>query len=160
MQQICALAVDTKVETPEGALTIKGISGKAVAVFTREPDGRIRFRMTLNSRKVAEQQPVLRITLENGQSFRVGRDQVVFKKGMVECRADALQSGDELVPAFHYPEGYEFRDDVAGARRVSSQSLQVRSVEDAGTADLYTLGVRDTGCFFVSAGVLCKAESA
>lgn len=160
MQQVCALAADTKVETPEGALTIKGVAGKAVAVFTRDANGRIRFRMMLNSRQVAEQQPVLRIALENGQSFRVGADQVLFKKGMIECRAGALRSGDELVPAFHYPEGYEFRDDGAGTRRVSSQSLRVESVKDAGTADLYSLGVRDTGCFFLSAGVLCKAESA
>ena len=43
----CALAADTKVETPEGALTIKGLAGKVVAVFTRDADGRVRFRLMI-----------------------------------------------------------------------------------------------------------------
>ena len=87
----CAVAADTKVETPEGGLTIKSLAGKAVAVFTRDGDGRVRFRMMLDIRKSAEQQPVLKITLENEMSFRVGPEQVLFKQGMVEARAAALK---------------------------------------------------------------------
>ena len=44
--------------------------------------------MMLDVRQVADQQPVLRITLDTGESFRVGPEQVLFKRGMIECRAD------------------------------------------------------------------------
>lgn len=154
----CALAADTKLETPEGALTVRGLAGKSVAVFTREPSGRVRFRMMLDVRKLAEQQPTLRIALDNGHSFRVGPSQILFKKGMAECRADALKPGDELVPAFSYPEAYAYRDDRSGAERISQGSIRVAGVEPDGSADLYTLGVNQTGCFFLSAGILCKAD--
>jgi len=156
----CAIAADTKVETPEGALTIKSLAGKAVAVFTRDRDGRVRFRMMLDINKLAEQQPVLKITLENGMSFRVAPEQVLFKKGMVEVRADALRVGDELVPTFSFREGYRFREDGSGAERESAASLRVSAMEPGETADLYTFAVNKTGCFFVSAGVLCKAAGA
>jgi len=153
----CALAADTKVETPEGAMAIRTVAGKGVSVFTKE-DGRVRFRMMLDVRKVAEQQPVLKITLENGAAFRVAPQQVVFKKGMVEARADALQVGDPLEPTFHYPEQYEFKDDTTGVDQTSTEALLVARIEDGGTADLYTLGVNRTGCFFLTAGALCKAD--
>lgn len=155
---VCGLAADTKVETPEGGLAIRTVAGKGISVFTREPSGRVRFRLMQNVRKTAELQPVLKITLETGQSFRVAPEQVLFKKGIVECRADALQVDDALEPAFTYPDGYHFRDDHDGSERVSSASLRVTAVEAGGTADLYSLGVNQTGCFFLTAGVLCKAE--
>ena len=146
-------------ETPEGALTIRSVAGKAIAVFTREPAGRVRFRMMLNVRRSGEQQPVVKITLENGRSFRAGLDQVLFKKGMVECRADALTVSDELEAAFCFPEGYRYRED-AGGERESAASLRVTAIEPGGTADVYALGVNQTGCFFLTAGVLCRAEDA
>jgi len=155
----CGLAADTKVETPEGAMTIRTVAGKAIAVFTREANGRVRFRMMQNVRKISEQQPVLKVTLDNGQAFRIAPDQVLFKKGLVECRADALQLGDALEPAFTYPQGYAFKDDRDGIERASGASLLVTKVEPGGTADIYSLGVNQTACFFLSAGVLCKAES-
>jgi hypothetical protein len=156
----CAVAGDTKVETPEGALAIRSVAGKAIAVFTREPGGRVRFRMMQNVRRLATEQPVLRIVLETGQSFRVAPMQVLFRKGMVECRAETLRVGDALEPAFHYPEGYAFRDDACDDGTVSTRSLRVARIEAGGNADLYGLAVKQTGCFFLSAGVLCKAESA
>lgn len=155
---VCGLAADTKVETPEGAMAIRTVAGKAIAVFTREPSGRVRFRMMQNVRKIAEQQPVLKVVLETGQSFRIAPDQVLFKKGLSECRADSLQVGDALEPAFTYPDGYQFRDDQGGNARASTASLRVTGIEPAGTADVYSLGVHQTACFFLSAGVLCKAE--
>jgi phage terminase large subunit-like protein len=155
---VCGLAADTKVETPEGAMAIRAVAGKAIAVFTRE-QGRVRFRLMQNVRKVAEQQPVLRITLENGHSFRVAPYQVLFKKGMVECPASALEPGDALEPAFTYPEGHRFRDDADGGERDSDASLRIGAVAAGGTADVYTLGVNQTGCFFLTAGVLCKAAA-
>ena len=140
-------------------MTIRTVAGKAIAVFTREANGRVRFRMMQNVRKISEQQPVLKVTLDNGQAFRIAPDQVLFKKGLVECRADALQLDDALEPAFTYPQGYAFKDDRDGIERASGASLLVTKVEPGGTADIYSLGVNQTACFFLSAGVLCKAES-
>ncbi len=157
--RVCGLAAETKVETPEGAMAIRSAAGKSIAVFSREPTGRVRFRMMQNVRKVGEQQPVLKLTLHNGQSFRVVPEQVVFKKGLVECRVDALQVGDALEPAFAYPDGYQFKSDADGGERTSEASLRVTSIEAAGSADIYSLGVNRTGCFFLTAGILCKAES-
>lgn len=157
---VCALAADTKVETPEGAMAIRTVAGKSIAVFTREPQGRVRFRMMQNVRKTAEQQPVLKITLDTGHTFRVAPEQVLYKKGMVECRADVLQAGDRLEPAFHYPQAYRFTDDASSSEQESNASLRIVRVEPGGSADIYVLGVNQTGCFFLSAGVLCKAEPA
>ncbi len=154
----CAVAWDTRLESPDGPLSVKAYVGKAIPVFTRDPSGRIRFRMVVNARKVADAQPVLRIDLENGQSFRVGADQIVYDKDMSERRAGDLRVDDELMPAFHYLEGYEYRDDPSGERVRSRGTLRVTAIEPDGTADLYSLGVRRSDSFVVSAGVLCKAE--
>ncbi len=155
---VCGLAAETKVETPEGALAIRTVAGKAIAVFTREANGRVRFRMMQNVRKIADQQPVLKLTLETGQSFRVTPEQVLFKSGLVECSADALQAGDALEPAFTYPQGYKFRVDQNRGEQESGACLRVAHIEPGGSADVYALGVNQTGCFFLTAGVLCKAE--
>lgn len=157
---VCALAADTRVETPEGALTIRSVAGKAIAVLTREPQGRARFRLMQNVRKTGEQQSVLKITLETGHSFRVAPEQVMYRKGMEECRADALRAGDRLEPAFHYPHAYRYHDDVSGGECESDASLRIASIEADGRADIYSFAVNQTGCFFLSAGVLCKAEPA
>ena len=158
-EAVCGVAADTKVETPEGAMTIRTVAGKAIAVFTRTPAGRVRFHMMQDVRKLAEQQPVLKIALENGQSFRVSPQQVLYRQGMEECRADLIQVGDLLESVFHFPTGYVFHDDRAGESRESSGCLRVASIGADGIADLYGLRVEPTGCFMVSAGVLCKAES-
>ncbi len=154
------LAAETKVETPEGGLTARTVAGKNISVFTRDSQGRVRFRRVLNARCVSENQPVVRVALESGESFRVAPDQILYKKGMSEARADALQPGDELVPAFHYLEGYEYVDDETGSATISKATIRVATVEAAGNSDLYTFGVNRTGNFFLSAGVLCKAEAA
>jgi hypothetical protein len=155
---VCGLAAETRVETPEGAMAIRTVAGKAIAVFTRDPSGRVRFRMMQNVRKIGEQQPVLKVTLETGQSFRVAPEQVLFKHRLGEVRADALRVGDALEPAFTYPDGYQFKDDRDATERASAASLHVTAVEPSGTADIYSLGVNQTGAFFLSVGVLCKAE--
>ncbi len=159
MSGVCALASDTKVETPEGAMTVKGVAGKAMSVFTREENGRVRFRAMINARQVAEAQPVLKVTLEAGASFRVGADQVLFKRGMVEVRAADLQVGDDLEAAHHYPEGYEYDDQKKNEKRVSTHAWRVGKVEPAGQADIYSMAVNKTGTFFLAAGILCKAEA-
>lgn len=153
----CVLAAEAKLETPEGALTVKSLSGKSTPVFTRE-NGKIRFRLMQDVRLLAEGQPVLKVTLENGQSFRLGTNQMLPTKDGREIAAQALEPGTELIPLAHYREGYEYRDDASGETRTSSCAWRVRSVEPAGTADLYTLRVKPSDCFFLSAGVLCLAE--
>jgi hypothetical protein len=153
----CGLAAETKVETPEGALTVRGLAGKNVSVFTREPEGRVRFRRMTDVRSIGADQPLLRVTLEGGASFRVAPCQVLYKKGMVEARADELKPGDELVPVFHYKEGYEYREDRDGTTSTSSESIKVAAVVPGGNGEVFAFGVNQTGNFFLSAGVLCKA---
>lgn len=153
---VCAIAGETKLETPEGPLTIKGLAGKPVSVFTRE-QGRSRFRMMRNVQMVGEAQPVVRISLENGASFRVGPGQILIRKDGSEVAAEQLVAGDLLVPMFSFPEGYELRDDRNDTTAISTGALRVTAVEPAGTADLYGFEVNVTGTFFVAAGVLCRA---
>lgn len=158
-ETVCAVAADTKLETPEGSLTVKSLAAKPAPVFTIE-DGRVRFRMLTDACLIAESAPVLGITLENGATFRVAPEQVLFRKGMEPAPASALRVDDELVPMFGYVEGYSYRDDVSGEDAVSRASLRVTRVEPAGEAPLYAFRVRVSGCFFVAAGVLCQAAPA
>lgn len=152
----CGIAADTKLETPEGPLTMKGLANKPAPVFTLEGE-RVRFRMLKEPRLLAEAQPVLRIAFSNGSSARVAPGQLFFRKGMAATRAADLQPGDALVPLFSYREGYEYLDDLTQQATVSDAAFHVASVEAAGTADLYTFEVNVSGCFFLAAGVLCKA---
>src|SRR5260370_32461249 len=112
MSAVCGLAADTKGETPEGGLAIRTVAGKAIGVLTRDAAGRVRFRMMQNVLRVAEQRPVVAVTLETGQSFRVAPHQILFKAGLAECHADALRIGDLLESAFHYQPGYRFWNDA------------------------------------------------
>ena len=157
MSRNSAIAADTKVETPEGAMTIRAAAGQAIAVLTKATDDKRLFRLMNDVQKIADGQPVLRITLENGLSFRVGPDQILFAHGMVERRAGDLTAGTALESAFHFPAGHRYKD-AQGNERVSTGAWQVTGVEPAGSADTYRLRVHQTGTFFVSAGVLCKAD--
>jgi hypothetical protein len=152
-----AVAADTKVETPEGSMTIRGAAGQAIAVLSRDDHGHHIFRLMKDIEKAVEAAPVVKIVLENGRSFRLGGEQIVFKLGMQEARADELKAGDLLEPAFAFPAAYVYRDDN-GTDAISSGGVAIRSVEPGGTADLYRLAVNQTGTFFLSAGVLCKAD--
>ena len=154
----CAVAGDTKVETPEGSMALRTVAGKAITVFTRDPSRRLRFRMMQNVRKTAEQQPVLKVTLANGETFRVAPQQVVLKKGALACRADALRTGDLLEYGFHFPEGYRYKDDATGELRESNGCIAIAGIEPAGNADLYSLSVHKADCFMLAAGVFCQAE--
>lgn len=127
------------------------------SVMTRTDEGRIRFHMTKDARVFGEAQPTLRLTLENGRTFRVGEDQVLFKEGMQEVRAADVRPDDQLVSAFVFPPGYEYRTDD-GRDRTSQGTVGVQSVEAAEAADLYSFCVNRTGRFVFSAGVLGKAE--
>jgi len=153
----CAVAADTKLETPEGPLTMRTVAKTPCSVMTRTDDAKTRFHMTYEARVVGEAQPTLRITLENGLSVRVGEEQILFKEGMEEVRAGHIKPGDQLVSAFAFPDGYVYRTDD-GEERTSRGTVEVRSVEPAGTADVYAFGVNRTGRFVFSAGLLGKAD--
>ncbi len=155
----CGLAADTKVETPEGPMTVRGLAGKSISVFTRDHAGTVVFRPTADVRKIADDAPVLRIALDNGWSFRVIPGQILFTVAMEPIRAAELKAGNELLPAFHYPAGYHYFTDQ-GEERVSTAALRVAEIAPPGAAEVYSLRVKQTGCFFLSAGVLCRAEAA
>lgn len=151
-----AVAADTKLETPEGPLTIKTVGASPTSVMTRNDDGSIRFAMSTEVRRVAEAQPVLRIALENGRALRVGPEQILLKEGMQEARAADLRAGDELLNAFAFPPGYEYKTDD-GQTRTSNGTVKVTSVEPGGEADLYSLKVVRTGRVVFSSGVIGKS---
>src|SRR5262245_1390032 len=151
------IAADTKLETPEGPLTIKTVGASPTSVMTVMDDKSIRFALSTDERKVADAQPVLRITLENGRAMRIAPQQVLLKQGFVEARAGDVRAGDELMNAFSFPEGYEYRTD-AGEKLISNGTVKVTAVEPGGEADLYCLKVVRSGRFVFSSGVVGKAE--
>jgi hypothetical protein len=155
----CAVAVNTKLETPEGPLTMRTVAKTPCSVMTRTDEGEIRFHMTRDARVQGEALPTLRITLEDGLSFQVGENQVLFKEGMQEARAVDIRPGDQLVSAFAFPPGYVYRTDD-GEERTSQGTVGVKSVEAADPCDVYSFRVNRTGRFVFSAGVLGKAEGA
>jgi hypothetical protein len=114
--------------------------------------------MTTAVRKVAEAQPVVRIALDNGRTLRVGAEQRLLAADGQEIRAGALRVGDELLNAFAFPVGYEYRTDD-GQTRTSTGAVAVVAVEPAGAADLYSLQVLRTGRFVFSSGVVGTAEA-
>ena len=154
----CAIAADTKLETPEGPLTVKTVGASPTSVMTRTDDGQVRFAMATAVRKVAETQPVIRIALDNGRVLRVGAEQTLLGANGDEIRAAALRVGDELLSAFAFPVGYEYHTDD-GQPRTSTGTVAVAAVEPAGEADLYSLQVPRTGRFVFSSGVIGTAEA-
>jgi hypothetical protein len=152
----CQVAADTKLETPEGPLTIATIARTPVSVLTRGADGKVRFAMVRGAEKLGEPRPVLRVTLADGHAFRIGAGQVLFKGGGQEVRAGELAAGDDLESVFVFPAGYVYRTDD-GREATSSGGVRVASVEPAGEAEVYSFRVNFTGRFALSAGVLGKA---
>jgi hypothetical protein len=152
-----SVAADTKLETPEGPLTIKTVGASPTSVMTRTDDGAIRFALSSEVRKLAEARPVLRIALANGRALRVGPEQILLKQGLQEVRAADLRAGDELLDAFAFPPGYEYETDD-GQTRTSNGTVQVTAVEPGGEADLYGLKVARTGRFVFSSGVIGRAD--
>jgi hypothetical protein len=157
-EPVCAVAADTKLETPEGPMTIGALARTPASVFTRMPDGKIRFAMLRDITKVAEQQPVVRVRLASGLAFRVARSQALVKPDGGEVAAGALRAGDELSLGFAFPAGYAYRPD-GGGEATASGGVAVTAVEEAGAADVYTFRVNGSDRFLFSAGVLGRCES-
>jgi hypothetical protein len=100
--------------------------------------------------------PVVRVTFDNGQAVIVDRGHVFYAPGMVERPVASLAIGEMLDTSFHFPAGYEFQR-VDGSAEISAGGLRVQAIADADTADVFTGIVNQTGCYFATAGVLCKA---
>lgn len=149
----CMVAADTKLETPEGPLTIKSVGAAPTPVMTRTAEGAVRFAMSSAVRVVAAAQPVLRLTLANGRSLRVGAEQRLLGPGAAPRRAGDLAAGDALLDVFAFPAGYTYQTD-AGEARVSDGCVAITAVAAAGAADCWALSVAHTGCFVFSAGVV------
>jgi hypothetical protein len=154
---VCCVASDTKLETPEGGLTMSSLASKPAALLTRTDAREIRFAMIKNVVKIGAAQPVVRIRLSNGGALRVGPAQVLYKRGMIEAAASTLQAGDELDALFSFPDGYSYTSDD-GQPLTSRASVIVTAVEPAGEADVFAFDVNRIGRFLFSAGVLGKAN--
>jgi hypothetical protein len=150
------LSGDSLIETVDGPLAIAAIAGKPMPVLTRLPEHRIGFRLMTKIACTATDVPVVRVTFDNGQHVTVDRGHVFYAHGMVERPVASLAIGEMLDTSFHFPAGYEFRR-VDGGTEISTGALRVQAIADAGTADVFTGNVNETGCYFATAGVLCKA---
>jgi hypothetical protein len=151
----CALAADTKLETPEGPLTVRTVGASPTPVMVRDA-GRNRFTMSRDVRVIATAQPVLRIALANGRSVRLGAAQLLLGPGDRACRAGDLQPGAALLNAFTFPVGYTYRTDD-GETRVSDGCVIVTRVEAGGTADLYSLAIGANLPLVLSCGLIGRA---
>lgn len=149
----CAVAADTKLETPEGPLTVKTAGNSPTPVMVCDADGHHAFAMTREVRLIAAAQPVLRITLDNGRSLRVGPEQLFEAPGGTVRRAGDLAAGDALLSAFSFPVGYNYRTD-AGELRVSDGCVAITQIADGGTADLYSLTLSRDAPFVFSCGLI------
>jgi len=150
------LTGESLIETVDGPVAIGGLVGKSITVMTRLPNGRIGFRLLTKIAVTATAVPVLRVTFDNGQFVVVDHGHVFYDRDGIERPVVTLAPGDLLDSSAHFPEGYVFRR-MDGSTQVSAGAVAVARVETAGEADVYGGIVNETGRYFVTAGVLCKA---
>jgi hypothetical protein len=150
------LTGDSLIETVDGPIAVATLVGKSMPVLTRLPNHRIGFRLMTKIACVATGLPVLRVSFDNGLHVTVERTHVFYAHGWVERPVESLTPGEMLDTSFHYPSGYQFRRDD-GTAEISVGGVRVHALEDAGSADVFTGIVNETGAYFVTAGVLCKA---
>jgi hypothetical protein len=150
-----ALTAETLVEAIDGPAKVGALEGKSMPILTRLPNGKLGFRMMGKFVKAPSASPVVRVTFENGQDVRVGRDQVFFRKDMVEVAAGELRPGDALVPSWDYRDGYRPPD--LPEQRPADGALRVVAVAPEGEAEIFSAPIRETGRFFLTCGVMLKA---
>jgi hypothetical protein len=149
------LAADARIEAIDGPAVVGSLEGKSMPILTRLPNGKLGFRMMGKFAKSAAPGPVVRITLENGQTIRTGAEQVFFRKGMEEVRAAELAPGDALEPAWDYRMAYRPPD--LPDSRPADGTLRVVTVVPDGDAETFSAPIRETGKFFATCGALLKA---
>ena len=150
------LTGESLIETVDGPVAIGGLVGKSITVMTRLPNGRIGFRLFTKIAVTATGVPVLRVTFDNGQSVLVDHGHVFYAPDRVERPVTTLTAGELLDSSAHFPAGYVFRR-MDGSTQVSAGAVAVASIEPAGVGDVYGGIVNETGSYFLTAGVLCKA---
>lgn len=151
---MASLTAQAQVEAIDGPNDVGALEGKSMPILTRLPNGKIGFRMMGKFVKAPEPKPVVKVTLENGRSVRVGEEQIFFTKDGREVAAKDLKAGDALVPSWHYPPGY-VPPDVE--RRPDDGALLVSAVANDGLDEVFHAPIRETGIFFLTIGPLCKA---
>jgi hypothetical protein len=124
-------------------------------IVTRLPNGELGFRMMGKFAKSAASGPVVRVTLEKGQSIRTGVEQVFFRKGTEQVRAPELAPGRALEPAWDYRTAHRPPD--LPESRPADGTLRVGTVVSDGEAETFSAPIRETGKFFATCGALLKA---
>jgi hypothetical protein len=152
---LTSLTAEALVEAIDGPTKVGTLEGKSMPILTRLPNGKVGFRIMGKFAKAPAAIPVVCVTFENGQSVRVGVDQVFFRKGMAEVRAGELRPGDALEPSWDYREGYRPPD--LPEQRAADGTLRVASVTLDGEAETYSAPIREAGRFFLTCGALLKA---
>ncbi|MCC6849951.1 MAG: hypothetical protein IT294_15715 [Deltaproteobacteria bacterium] len=150
------LTGESLIETVDGPVAIGGLAGKSVTVMTRLPNGRIGFRLFSEIAVAATAVPILRVTFDNSRSVEVDHGHVFYARDGAERPVGSLAPGDLLDTSAYYPEGYVFRC-KDGTSRISAGAVAVATVEPAGVADVFGGIVHETGSYFLTAGVRCKA---
>ena len=150
------LTGESLIETVGGPVAIGGLVGKSITVMTRLPNRQVGFRLFSKIAITAIGVPVLRVVFDNGQSVVVDHGHVFYARDAVERPVTELQRGEPLDSSFHFPAGYVFRS-MDGSTHISAGAVTVAAVEPAGVADVFGGIVNETGRYFVTAGVLCKA---
>jgi hypothetical protein len=153
---VSGLAADVRVEAVEGPVAIAELAGKGMPVLTRLASGARGFRILSKVGASAAPVAVVRLSIDNGHAVTLARDQRVHGVGRGPVAAGALEPGDLLEASFDYPAGYRLRDAVPGGPGGGEPGLRVVAVENAGEALVYTGRVNETGCAFLTSGILCE----
>ncbi len=141
----------TLVEAVDGPTAIEDLAGKGMPVLTRLAAGGRGFRILSKIAASEDRAAVVRLGLDNGRTVEVAAEQVLYDAAGAPIRALDVRPGDRLLASFHYPPGYRIREGDDG-----EAGIAVLSVEAGPPGVVYRGSVRDTGCMFLSAGVLCK----
>ena len=149
------LAADALIEAIDGPTAVGSLEGKSMPILTRLPNGKLGFRIMGKFAKSTAPAGILRVTLESGQSIRVGGEQVFYRKGLEEVRAAELAAGDALEPSWDYRDAYSPPD--LPDRRPADGTIRVASVVPDGEAEIFSAPIRQTGKFFATCGALLKA---
>ena len=148
----------TLVEAVDGPAAIEALAGKGMPVLTRLATGGRGFRILSRIEPTESPVPVMRVGLENGQTIELAAEQQVYTAEAGIVRVADLHAGDRLLPSFHYPPGYRLSGDGAGTGtdQAEAPGLAVVSVTACGEKVVYRGRVKETGCMFLHAGILCR----
>jgi len=148
----------TLVEAVDGPAAIEALAGKGMPVLTRLASGGRGFRILSRIEPTESPVAVIRLALENDQTIDLAAEQQVYTAEAGTVRVADLRAGDRLLPSFHYPSGYRLAEDGAGAGADPAEAPGIAVVSLTACADsvVYRGRVKETGCMFLHAGILCR----